>query len=248
MSGCKPPCPLQEAGVVRGDTPPRVHAVDELRGLCVVLMIAYHAAVSLNLHGLLSAAILYHPLLMVLQPIFAGIFIAICGFASVYARSNLRRGLKLFVLALAVSLITWLVDMPIWFGILHFLSLSMLIYAGINRWIDKVPAIIGLVAYLILFILTRSWVASVGIVENAWLFPFGFRGRGFYSADYFPLLPWIFVFFIGTILGRLVQRKNRPPWIFRERFAILSWIGRRALLAYLVHQPIIFGILWVITR
>ena len=72
---------------------------------------------------------------------------------------------------------------------------------------------------------------------TAWL---GFPFPGFVSSDYFPLLPWIFLFWSGYFLYRL-----RPEEPHRElpRVAVLTWMGRHSLLIYLLHQPVVYGVL-----
>ena len=67
----------------------------------------------------------------------------------------------------------------------------------------------------------------------------------FSSADYFPLLPWVFLFWCGYFLarclgpGRLAARMGRAPAPLRP----LCAVGRHTLLVYMLHQPVIYGAL-----
>ena len=87
-------------------------------------------------------------------------------------------------------------------------------------------------------------------MEAKFLFPFGFAYEGFASSDYFPLLPHLGWYMLGTVLGRTVyaDKKTRLPGTFREsaitRF--FCWCGRQSLFIYLLHQPIVYGLLELI--
>ena len=74
-----------------------------------------------------------------------------------------------------------------------------------------------------------------------WLFFAGFMPPGFYSADYFPLIPWLFLFWTGLFAWRIIGPKLADV----PRIGAYEWISRRALLIYLLHQPVAYGILFV---
>ena len=69
--------------------------MDEIRGLCVLLMIFYHAfyTMSMLFHWELGTKLLvfFSPA----EPFFAGLFILISGISSQLSHSNLIRGLEL---------------------------------------------------------------------------------------------------------------------------------------------------------
>lgn len=68
----------------------------------------------------------------------------------------------------------------------------------------------------------------------------GFCAPGFFSADYYPLLPWIFVFLAGSYVGIPLRDSRAPSWCYPTRSRALTWVGRHAILIYLLHQPILF--------
>ena len=88
------------------------------------------------------------------------------------------------------------------------------------------------------------------VVEAKFLFPFGFVYEGFTSSDFFPILPHLGWYMLGTVLGRTVyaDKKTRLPGTFREsaiaRF--FCWCGRQSLFIYLLHQPVVYGLLELI--
>ena len=70
------------------------------------------------------------------------------------------------------------------------------------------------------------------------LWMLGIVAPGFSSADYFPLLPWVFLFFAGYYLYEL--RQGEPCAL---RLPFVTAIGRHSLLIYLLHQPLVYGAL-----
>uniref|UniRef100_UPI0040258421 heparan-alpha-glucosaminide N-acetyltransferase domain-containing protein n=1 Tax=Faecalibacterium sp. TaxID=1971605 RepID=UPI0040258421 len=71
---------------------------------------------------------------------------------------------------------------------------------------------------------------------------FGFLPFDFYSTDYFALLPWLFLFWAGYFLHGVVGRARMEP-LRRSVCPALGWMGRHSLLLYLLHQPVIYGVL-----
>ena len=230
----------------------RIHFMDEVRGFAVFCMIFYHAFYSLAfLFGLEWGKVLLH-FFMPAEPFFAGLFIFISGVSS--DLSNAKRGAKLLLVALLVTLVTvggdWLtggMGMRIWFGILHFLACAMLLFALLQKPLKNVPTWVGVAACVLLYLCTCTIKEGTlcfvfelpRFLYVNWLCPLGFFGSTFYSADYFPLLPWIFVFLAGTFFGRFAAAGKYPAWMAKPHVPFFSLLGRHALVIYIVHQPVI---------
>jgi uncharacterized membrane protein len=201
-----------------------------------------------------------------LQPFFTGLFILICGVCTQFSKSNFSRGAKLLLIALAVTLTTNLVlpAQKIIFGILHLLACCLIFY-GISRPLtDKINIFFGIFISVLLYFLTFSisdlfiglpFYKQVGfylpnhLSENEFLFPFGIFTRNFHSADYFPLFPWMFVFFFGVFIGRLfIKYKLFKKWMYKNYIPFFSLAGRWSLPIYLIHQPVIYLILQLFTN
>ena len=240
----------------------RIHLMDELRGLAVLCMIFYHAFYTMAyLFDMeLGRTLLFF--FMPAEPFFAALFIVISGISSQFSHSNLARGAKLFVISLLLTAATLLFvpQEAIRFGILHFLSVNMMLFGLLKPLLDKVPTWVGLLSAAFFYTIT-FWVSSgvFGIpgllsvpapdlpFHLQFLFP-SITHRGAYSADYFPLLPWSFIFLFGTFFGRIVRDKTWPAFVYRPHIKPLSFFGRWALVIYVVHQPVIYGVLWLITQ
>lgn len=240
----------------------RIHLMDELRGFAVFCMVFYHGFYTLAfLMGQSWGEWLYR-FFMPAEPWFAGLFIFIAGISSNLTHSNLVRGVKLLGVALLVTLATAIAvpEELIVFGILHFLSVCMiavgllqLLRRRLGRTEEPPFRLWPVVVCAVLFIVTRylasgylqiPFVLRVFLPSGwyqAWLAPLGLPGPGFSSADYFPLLPWCFVFAAGTVVGRLAKAGKFPAWTYPSRVPFFSFLGRHALLIYVLHQPVIYG-------
>ncbi len=217
----------------------RIEAFDVIRGVMILLMVFYHFLYDLVFMADFPSWILYNPFLNVCQPIGAGIFIVMSGAMSRYSRSNLKRGLKLGGIAIVVSLVTSLFNSTILFGILHFLAVSSIIYALIGRFLDKIPSRIQPWLYAALVAIS-SYLTNTLPVRSDILWFFGFQGETLWSADYFPMLPWFFVFLFGTWFGEISYKKALPEWFYNIKNKFFSKCGRYSLFIYILHQPIMY--------
>ena len=227
----------------------RILAMDALRGLCVVLMCCHHFLY--DLAAFLGAPwwIFTNPVLDVLHYFFAGCFILLSGVSSRFSRSNLRRGGKLLAVALALTAVTWLGDylggkllgqepgVLIVFGVLHLLAVCMLFYGFTHKLWDRLPDPIMVILCVLGTAPTAKLANGVYLPRGKWLFPFGLITEGFYSADYFPLLPWVFVFLFGTWLGEKIRAGKLPERFYTFSVPFFPAVGRHALLIYILHQP-----------
>ena len=148
----------------------------------------------------------------------------------------------------------------IWFGILHLLSVCILLYTLLRPTLNFIPTWLGLTLCAILFVLfwhisplEGSYFGIDGLftvdVAPSKIGPLSYvMGLCYinYAGDYFPILPWIFCFFAGAFLGQ--WRRTFPAWMSRSRFPIFSRIGKLSLWIYIAHQPVIFGICFLIAE
>lgn len=226
----------------------RYALLDELRGLDLVSMMLYHACWDLVFLFDVNMRWYAGTPGRLWQQTICWVFILLSGFCAPFGRYMLRRGTVVFGAGAVVTLAT-LVFMPegrVIFGVLTFLGAAMLL--------KKVMPAVGLAVSAVLFAVCYpvglGWVGLGGwklmlpqsLYANYFTAFLGFYPDWFYSADYFGLLPWLFLFWAGYYLHKAVGRRRMEP-LRRPVCPALGWMGRHSLLLYLLHQPVIYGVL-----
>lgn len=238
---------------------PRVIVFDELRGFMIVNVLLYHLFYDLTY--IFDVPILWFEssLAYFWQNIISCSLIFISGACSYYSRSNLKRGINILFYAILLTLTTYIFvpNMIVVFGILHCLGMSMILFAVIKPILYKIPVHIGMLISFILFIITYNlsdgyigigeWhiMLPVKMYMTSYLFMFGFRSNTFLSSDYFPLIPYFFMFICGSYIGILGKSDCFPKYMYDVHSKIFICIGKNSIWIYLLHQPIIYFLVWV---
>lgn len=231
---------------------PHIREIDALRGVAVIAMVLYHIAFDLDFFGVIDISLTEFPW-NALAKIAQILFIFLSGVTFILAlhksqqlgekHAVLRRiqqAVKLFLWAMLISIVTHLMftGQGVQFGILHFFSVAILlstIFIKLGKW----------------NILLGIAIVAVGIfapfpTDPWWLFPIGIHSTTFQSLDYFPLFPWYGLFLIGMGLTRLWLKSDYPEqYKASVRIPYLEFLGRRSLAIYLIHQPVLFGIIFL---
>ena len=130
----------------------------------------------------------------------------------------------------------------IWFGVLHAIAVSLVVA---RPWVDRPLAAAAVGAALVAAGLALSHPAF----DNRALGWLGFMTTKPVTADYVPLFPWTGVLLIGIAVGHWLLRARFAPLApLRHAPAALRWLGRHSLIIYLVHQPLLIGLLWIALR
>lgn len=237
----------------------RYALLDELRGLDLISMMLYHACWDLMYLFGIKMDWYAGTLGQVWQQSICWVFILLSGFCVPFGRHTLRRGAVVFAAGAAVTAVT-LLFMPesrVVFGVLTFLGTAMLLTGVLEPLLQKIPPAAGLAVSAALFALccpvSSGWVDFGGwklllprrLYANHLTAFFGFYPEGFFSTDYFPLLPWLFLFWVGYFLHKVVGRSRMEP-LRRSVCPPLGWLGRHSLLQYMLHQPVIYGVFSVV--
>lgn len=233
--------------------PQRSVTTDAIKGVLVGLMVVYHACYVAVMFGL-AGFDLYTGLWWLFPRMIAAGFVAVSGWnlAGKRARGGsfggfAKRAGMLGLVALAISAATWPVLGKgfVFFGIIHLLALSSIIaWPLLGR--PALAIAVGIVC------LAGGYALALPRFGFPWIAWLGFRPAGLHPADYLPLLPWFAFVAFGAGARDLVIRKgsaasstaNAPGFVV----ASLAALGRRSLVVYLVHLPLLYGLGWVLAK
>lgn len=239
----------------------RIELLDELRGFAIIAMVFHHSFLDIGDIFALNWGYEMFNKLCIFQPIFWSIFIIISGICSRLSRNTIKRGAIVLGAGLIVTLVT-AVFMPmfgmegaeIYFGILSCLGCCMIITGILMPLIKKCNPILGMIITGALFLITynisdRSLCFGLinlpdALYQTNYLMPLGFFNTEFYSADYFAIFPWVFMFIFGAFIGKFAKEGKFPKWTYKKHFKGLAFIGKNSLWVYLAHQPVIYAILY----
>ena len=239
------PAPSPEAGAGR------IPAVDALRGVAVVAMIAFHFCFDLAWFRITGSDFYRDPFWLAARTLILSSFLLLAGASLVLAQRApggrarfWRHVAQVAACALLVSAGSYLVypRSYIWFGVLHAIAVSLVLI----RPLASRP--------LVALALGLAVIAAGNLIATPW-----FDGRtlgwlGFATVkpvteDYVPLFPWTGVMLVGVALGHaLVRNDFRAIAPFARLPRWIAWLGRHSLVVYMVHQPLLFGGLWLATR
>lgn len=193
--------------------------------------------------------------------VFVTIFLALAGISSSFSKNNFKRagkvliGAALITIAMAILSLVMEEDYHIIFGILHLIGVSILLFAIVQKLYPNKWLYLGIGIILVVWGFLIKWYDSPYIYNisdlDFWNLMQVILGYKMYGVDHFGILPCTGVFFIGAFLGETLykNRKSLLPKLDKNWHRPFTFIGRHALIFYLLHQVIIFviiGILYLI--
>lgn len=232
----------------------RYDLIDTIRGIAIISMVIFHFCYDVFMVYGRDPSWYSQPAVHIWQQSICWTFILVSGFVWSWGRSgNLKRGIMLNVWGLVISGVTVLA-MPaeaVWFGILNCIGCAVLLVIALEPALKRIPAVVGMLVSFALFVVFKNvqlgyleWPGGFRLDLPDWLYdcyvltPFGFPFPGFRSSDYFPILPWLFLYICGYFLNRIVMALRPLQSVARHGVAPLSAVGRYSIWIYLVHQPV----------
>jgi uncharacterized membrane protein len=230
---------------------PRIAGLDALRGLAIVAMIAYHLCFDLRYFGVTHWDFEHDLRWLTARALILSSFLLIAGISAVLAQRQafpfrhwLRHVGIIAGAALLVSAGSWLMFPRsfIWFGVLHAIAISLLL----ARPLAGRPVVAALVGIAV--IVAGSTYANAAF-DNRMLGWIGFVTAKPVTEDYVPLFPWMGVLLLGVTAGHALVRTRFVALAPLARLpAPLQLLGRHSLIVYLLHQPLLLGLLWLAAR
>lgn len=203
------------------------------------------------------------------HPIVLCIFFTLCGQSCRFSRNNVVRTLQIAICAALITIVTYLAgpifggDLTVRFGVLHMLATAVAVYTVIElifKFIVKDPnkrkyfisvtcLVVGIISYF-LYQYIRSIYLTPSFSRNdslAWLHE-AFK-LDFTSSDYFPLLEHLHKIMFGCAIAPFVypDKKSLMPKLQNVNKGAVCFFGRNTLWVVLLHQPVISGILYVMS-
>jgi uncharacterized membrane protein len=230
----------------------RLPILDLARGLALAAMAVYHFSWDLEFFGFADLGVAEHPLWITFARAIAASFLALVGTGLVLAhgkgvklRPLLRRLALIAAAAAAITAASYIADPDgmIWFGILHCIAVSSVVGLAFLRW----PVIVVILAGMAC-VAAPHFAASPLFNGLGWVW-LGLGTEVIPSNDYNPLFPWFGYVLFGIAAARIVPPERWPRWQPHGAIGrVLCLAGRHSLIVYLVHQPLLMGILWLVTQ
>jgi len=228
----------------------RIGAVDCARGVALIGMALYHLSWDLADYRLVPPTLPFSPPMRLFSHLVACVFLALVGVSLALAhRDKLNWPAfwrRLAVVGGAAALVTagssvFAPGEAIWFGILHCIAVASLLAAPLIEAPAWLSLVVGALAIAVPFFVHSSLFDSPALL---WL---GLGEALPNTLDWRPLLPWSGVVFLGLGVARLpgVIGRLTAPGRWRAKSGpvrALCFAGRRSLPIYLVHQPILIGL------
>jgi uncharacterized membrane protein len=230
--------------------PQRLAVIDALRGVALCLMLVYHFTFDLVWFKVLSADFNHDPFWLGFRGLIVSLFLGLVGVSLVLAHrahpgmaAFWRRVAIIALCAVLVSVASYATfpDTYITFGILHCIAVASIL----ARPLVNTPRLAVLAG---IAIIALGNTVHLPLFDTPWLNWVGLMTHKPPTEDYVPLLPWLGVVLVGIGIGHwlLAREPDRLTALSRAVPAWLAWMGRHSLLIYLVHQPVLVGILRVL--
>ena len=232
----------------------RFARLDALRGVAIVWMALFHFCFDLNHFGVIKQSFYTDPFWTVQRTCIVSMFLFCAGFgqaialdqtgrapiASRFTPAFWRRWAQIAACALLVTLGSmWMFPRSyISFGVLHCIAVALIVMrltAGLRGglWL------MGLIAFALPQLVQSVWFESRA---TNWI---GLVTRKPVTEDWVPLLPWMGVMWWGLAAGQWVLARRRA-WVtgaLAGTLQPLATLGRWSLSFYMLHQPVLIGLL-----
>jgi len=215
--------------------------VDFIRGIALILMVFFHLCFDLNYFHYIDINIRHGLDWRYFRYLILTLFITTVGISLVLANQNginykkvsLRAG-KLLLASVLISIASYFMNPSMWiyFGVIHFILVGSLL----GLFFIKVPKValalgIGIIILFNLHLIHVHWLYD--LLKEPLHLPR-------HTEDLVQFFPWFAAILIGIYIGH----KKWFDFGLKSHALVnpVVFLGRHALIIYLVHQPILFGI------
>ncbi len=230
----------------------RFDRLDLLRATAIVWMAIFHFCFDLNHFGFIRQNFYTDPFWTGQRTAIVSLFLFCAGFGQAIALAQRqpwprfwRRWAQVAGCALLVTLGSmWMFPQSfISFGVLHAIALLLILVrltAGAGGWLWPLGALAIALPHLVQHPFFDSrWTNWVGLMTKLPI-----------TQDHVPVFPWLGAVWWGLAAGRWVLA-NRRRWLtgpVPRALAPLATLGRWSLSFYMLHQPVLMGVLTLLVQ
>lgn len=231
----------------------RLFLIDVLRGIAIVLMVLYHFCYDLTYFNVVHFDFYHNVFWLNFRNFIVTCFVFIAGISFTLATqqgikwtSFKKRFAMITVAAVIVSLITYFMfpGRTIFFGVLHFIAAASFLGLFFYQYY-RLNLLLGVIC------IVAGVLIETPTFNHPWLQWIGFMTHKPATEDYVPLFPWFGIFLLGLYSGKTILRSNRlrniAARVIENKLAFgLQTCGQHSLLIYLLHQPVLMGVLYML--
>ena len=233
----------------RAATPSRIAGIDALRGGALCLMFVYHFSFDLRYYKVIASDFENDPFWLGFRALIVTSFMTLVGISLVLAyragatRAHFWKRIGVIAACAIAASVGSFIVFPrtfIYFGILHCIAVASILAWPVVRW-PRLALVIGIGVIVAGFAISHPLFDQRGL---SWI---GFTTHKPATEDYVPLAPWMGFVLVGVTAGQAIARRGyRPVAPLANAPAWLRFLGRHSLLVYMVHQPLLLGLLWIL--
>jgi len=233
----------------------RYPVIDWFRGFAILLMVIYHLCYDLDVFGYIDTVfgtgywVPFRYVIVISFLLLVGLSLQFVHYKKINVKNMKVRTLQLGLASAVVTISSYFIapQKATLFGILHLILLaSWLGLLFINR--PKLSAIAGTTIFAL------GHFVETNLFDSNWLHWIGMVEYVRPALDYAPLFPWFGVVLWGIALGYVIQsnvfisRSLLNINVTQSKFnSFLNWAGKHSLVIYLIHQPLMYGVLMVVS-
>ena len=236
----------------------RFDRLDALRGVAIVWMTVYHFAFDLNHFGWIKQNFYHDPVWTWQRTCIVSLFLLCAGAGQAVALHQgqswprfWKRWAQVAGCAALVSIASYVMYPTSWiyFGVLHGIAVMLIIVrltAHWGAWLWPLGVLAIATKFIANYLISMPGSAQFWN-EKAynWI---GWISKLPVTQDYVPIFPWLGVMWIGVAAAQWFL-KNRPQLLTGQLPPAAQWLaflGTWSLTFYMLHQPVMIGVMTVL--
>jgi uncharacterized membrane protein len=241
----------------------RFDRLDALRGVAIVWMTLYHFCFDLNHFGWIRQDFYHDPVWTWQRSAIVSLFLLCAGAGQAVALHQgqswsrfWRRWAQVAACALLVSAGSYWMYPKTWiyFGVLHGIAVMLIIVrlaAHWGAWLWPLGALAIASKFIAAYAINLPASGGNLLFLNEKIFNWiGWIGKLPVTEDYVPIFPWLGVMWWGMAAAQwlLAHRRDVITGSIMHSARWLAWLGTWSLSWYMLHQPVMIGLMTLVKK